>query len=83
MNHPVSSGVFADKVRDTAPLPFDWEAWNADFDGRMASLETARARWHEAERALDEANKSLVADLREHFEQFANGPTPAARERVG
>ena len=58
------SAPFAHKLADTAPAPFDWPAHNRDMDARMAALKAALDRWHETERALDEAHLGLVADLR-------------------
>lgn len=55
---------FAKLVEGTEPEPFDWDKFNAEQDARMAALKVALERWNNAERALDEANKQLVADLR-------------------
>ncbi len=46
------------------PAPFDWDAHNAKMDAGMAALKVALDRWHETERALDNAHLSLVGDLR-------------------
>jgi len=46
-----------------AAEPFDWTAWNAQFDAGMVGLKASLDRWNATEAAIEQAGRDLVSDL--------------------
>lgn len=44
--------------------PFDWSAWNAQFDAGQLTLRQSLERWNEAEAELAKARVEMVRDVR-------------------
>lgn len=44
--------------------PFDWAAWNAQFDAGQLALAESLKRWNEAEAALAQSRIEMVRDVR-------------------
>lgn len=44
--------------------PFDWSAWNAQFDAGQLALKESLERWNEAEAALAAARVGMARDVR-------------------
>jgi hypothetical protein len=44
--------------------PFDWSAWDAQFDRQQLALKQSLERWNEAEAALAQARVEMARDVR-------------------